>query len=151
MLLTPTGMDSNGQFRIATSSDWMLSTNLFSAAARSIVTGIGATGFQISSTRDSFVTYSTTITTTATIGVASSGTIALEYASTNSATAGDWVEIGRITSGQTISLAALLQSVLAASGCISGMIPAGYYAKLRSINNSGTPTYALNSGQEVLL
>lgn len=119
--------------------------------SRSITSSTGAAGFLISSTRNAFVNYSTTISTTATIGGNSSGTVVLEIAPTNSATPSDWVEIGRFTNGQSISLALVLQSVQTLAGQISGMIPAGYYAKLRSINNSGTPSYSYNSGQEIQL
>lgn len=122
-----------------------------STDTRSIVTGTGATGFQVSANKSAFVNYSVTITTTATIGGNASGTIVLEIAPTNSATAGDWVEIARYTNGQAISLAIALQSTQTLAGTVSGFIPAGYYAKLRSINNSGTPTYTFNSGQKILL
>lgn len=120
------------------------------APGRTIVTGTGATGFQVSSTRDATVNYSATIVTTATIAGNSSGTIVLEIASTNSATAGDWVEIGRMTNGQALSLAIALQSVQTTAGQIGAVIPSGYWGKLRSIS-SGTTTFAVNSAQEVLL
>lgn len=122
-----------------------------SAETRSIVTGTGATGFQISALKSALVNYSVTIATTATIGGSASGTVVLEVCATNSATAGDWVEIGRYTNGQAISLAIALQSVQTLAGQINGFVPAGYYAKLRSINNSGSPTYTYNSGQKILL
>lgn len=122
-----------------------------SPATRSIVTGTGATGFQPSATRNVFGNYNVTVVSTATIAGNASGTVVLEIAPTNSATAGDWVEIARFTNGQSLSLAITLQSVQTLAGQLSGMIPAGYYAKIRSINNAGTPTYTYNSGQEVLL
>lgn len=121
------------------------------APGRSIVTGTGATGFQISSTRDASVSYSPTIVTTATIGGGSSGSVVLEICSTNSSTPGDWIEISRMTNGQVITLALTLQSVQTISSSIVGTVPAGYYAKIRSINNTGTPSYSINSQQEVLL
>lgn len=145
--------------------DWMIATPSVMAAAiaaaapadalvqsatRSIVTGTGATGFQVSSTRNTFASYNVTVVTTASIGGNASGTVVLEVAPTNSATAGDWVEIARFTNGQAITLALALQSVQTLAGQVNGMIKAGYYAKLRSINNSGTPTYTYNSGQEIL-
>lgn len=122
-----------------------------STASHSLVTGTGATGFQVSSTRDAMVNYSVTVATTATIGGGADGTVVLEIASTNSATAGDWVEIARFRNGQAITLALILQSVQTIAGNLGGYIPAGYYAKLRTINNTGAPTYTYNSGQEVLL
>ncbi len=124
---------------------------VISTASHSIVTGTGATGFQVSVNRVASVNYSITIATTATIGAPASGTVVLEIAPTNSATAGDWVEIGRFTNGQSVGLAIALSSVQTMSGQVGGMVPAGYYAKIRSINNSGTPTYSYNSGQEILV
>lgn len=126
------------------------STQLIQGATHSIVTGTGATGFQISATRNAFVDYSVTIGTTATIGGSASGTVVLEVAPTNSATPSDWVEIARFTNGQSVTLALALQSVQTLAGQLNGMVTAGYYAKLRSINNSGTPTYTYNTGREVL-
>lgn len=122
-----------------------------SEVSHSIVTGTGATGFQVSASKNAMVNYNVTIATTATIGGSSDGTVVLEIAPTNSASAGDWKEIGRFRNGQAITLALALQSVQTIGGQIGGFIPAGYYAKLRSINNAGTPTYTYNSGQEVLL
>jgi len=118
-------------------------------ASRSTTTGTGATGFQISTGRDARVNYSLSLSTTATIGGASSATVVLEIAPTNSATAGDWVEIARVNNGQTISLAVVLQSVQTSAGVLSGTVPAGYYAKLRTIT-SGTASATYQSGQEVL-
>lgn len=169
LLITPASWASNDQiitalksaiFTYATSQSYtladvdILNANMGASqasASRSIVTGTGATGFQVSSGRSSFLNYSITIVTTASIGGNASGTVVLEIAPTNSATAGDWVEIGRITNGQTITLALTLQSVQTVAGQVGGFLPAGYYAKLRSINNSGTPTYSFSSGQENLI
>jgi hypothetical protein len=120
------------------------------AASRSLVTGTGATGFQVSATRDAAVNYNVTSSTTATIGGASSITVVLEIAPTNSATPGDWVEISRFSNGQTISLAVALQSVQTQAGNLGGIVPAGYYAKLRTIS-TGTASAGYNTGQEVLL
>lgn len=118
---------------------------------RSIVTGTGATGFQVSSTRDSHVSYSPKIVTTATIAGGQDGYVVLEIAATNSATAGDWKEIGRVENGQALSLALTLQSVQPVGSPLNGVVPAGWYAKLRSVNVTGTPTFTSVSGQEVLL
>lgn len=119
---------------------------------RSIVTGTGATGFQPSSTRDAIVNYSVTITTAVQIGLATNvdGYVVLEIAPTNSATAGDWVEIARTPQAQNIGIALALSSTQKGGGNLTGGVPAGYYAKIRSVNVAGTPTYAYNSGQEVL-
>lgn len=109
-----------------------------------------ANGWQLSTTRDASVGYACSITTTATIGGASTGYVVLEICETNSATAANWQEIDRLTNSQTITLAIALQSVQVISASVRGIVPAGYYARARSVASSGTPTFALLSGQEVL-
>lgn len=118
---------------------------------RSIVTGTGATGFQVSATRDAQVAASVGIVTTASIGSGQDGYIAMEIASTNSATPSDWVEIGRVRNGQTFTLAVAVQGVQTIAGDIVRIVPAGYYVKYRSVNVTGTPSTSWVSGQEVLL
>lgn len=142
--------DSNLQAQIDTlnSSSGVAS---MSTTTRSIVTGTGATGFRLSTSTNANVNYSATITTTASIGSGTSGTLVLEEAATNSATSTDWAEVGRCTNGQTITLAIVLQSIQTIGCQLSAYVPTGYYVKIRSINTLGTPTYAFNSGQEVLL
>ena len=122
----------------------------FATSSRSIVTGTGATGYQVSSTRDTLASYAVNIVTTASIGGNQDGYVTLEIAPTNSATSTDWYEIGsRCRNGQALTLAITLQSVQTAGCNVSGVIPAGYYARLRSVNVSGTPTFSFISGQEV--
>lgn len=110
-----------------------------------------ANGNQLSSTRNAQVSYSVTLVSTATIAGSQSGYVVLEICPTNSAVAGNWVEINRVTNGQAVSLAVVLQSVSTGGGTVSGTVPSGYYRRLRSVNVSGTPSYTFNSGQEVLL
>lgn len=118
--------------------------------SRSIVTGTGATGFQVSATQDADVQYSPTMVTTASISGNASDVLVFEICSTNSATAGNWIEIGRLSNAQALTLAITLQSVQTTSGLLGGIIPAGYYAKIRA-TTSGTVTNTFVSGQEVLL
>lgn len=110
-----------------------------------------ANGFQLSTTKDAIVNYAATIVTAATLAAGAVGSIVLEVCSTNSSTAGNWQEIGRLTNGQVFSLALAIGCTQTVAGSIGGIVPAGYYARLRSINTTGTPTYTYNSGQEVLL
>lgn len=109
-----------------------------------------ANGNQLSTTQDAHVSYSVTISTTATIGGASTGYAVLEICSTNSATAGSWLELSRVTNSQTITLAVALQSIQVTGSALVGIVPAGYYRRVRSVQSSGTPTFAYVSGQEVL-
>lgn len=124
----------------------------WATTTRSIVTtAAAANGFQVSSTRDSEVRYSLTIVSTATISANASGYVALEMAPTNSISASDWIELGRVVNGQAVALALTLASTATGGGQVTGYIPAGYYVRLRSVNSSGTPTYTYNSGEETLL
>jgi hypothetical protein len=110
-----------------------------------------ANGTQLSSTRAAIMDYSVTLVSTATIAGSANGYVILEICSTNSTTAGDWAEIGRVSNGQAVSLAITLQSISTGGGQVGGILPAGYYRRLRSVNVSGTPSYTYNSGQEVLM
>lgn len=159
--LTTTGTSGAATYDSGTG---VLNMPQYAAAARSFnnapsaktiqTVAASANGFQVSSTRDSNVTYSITIVTATTLGGGTnvSGYVVLEIAATNSATAGDWSEVGRVPSGQnnalTVALGTLTQT---AGGSVHCLVPAGYYARLRSVNSNGTPTYTYNSGQEVLL
>lgn len=127
----------------------------FAVSAKTIqTTAAAANGFQVSSTRNSWVTYSVTITTATTVlGTSnSSGYVILEIAATNSTTASDWKEVGRVASGQnnalTVAVGTLTQT---GGGSLSGMVPAAYYSRLRSVSVADTPTFAYNSGEEVLM
>lgn len=115
-----------------------------------VTTAAAANGFQVSSTRDAVVSYSATITTTSTLSGSSTGHIVLEIASTNSSSAGSWQEISHVSSGQNNTLIVGVTLNQTGGGALNGVVPAGYYARLRSVNDAGTPTYTYNSGQEVL-
>lgn len=121
-------------------------------ASRTIQTvAAAANGFQLSTTLDASVSYSASISTTVSLSGGGSGYVVLEICSTNSPTAANWIEISRISSSQTGTLVVTLVLTQISGGSVTGMVPAGYYARLRSVNVTGTPTYAYNSGQEVLL
>lgn len=130
-----------------------MSSNLpwsWATSTRSIVTGTGATGFQVSSTRNTSDHYNVKVTTTASIAGNADGYITFEIAPTNSATSTDWIEMGRCGNSQALTLAITLQSVQSTTCQITGDVPAGYYSKLRSVTTTGTVSYAFVSGQEVL-
>jgi len=66
-------------------------------------------------------------------------------------TPADWTEVCRASNGQALSLAVALQSVQTTAAVLHGYVPGGYYARIRSLNVAGTPTFTYSSGQEVLL
>jgi hypothetical protein len=123
----------------------------FSYPTRSIVTTTASTGFQPGSSRDCEASYAVQITTTSNISSGTQGTIYLEIAATNSTTPSAWSIIDQQTSGQTFSLAVAVQCVQIQSVKLNGVIPAGYYARIRSANTVGTPTFSVLVSAEVLI
>lgn len=120
-------------------------------ASKTLVTSPTAQGgVVLDAARDAAVTYSVSTSTTATIGGASSMSVFLEIATTNSATAGDWTAIQTVSNGQTITLAVVLQSVQNNTLTVSGIVPAGYYMRVRTaVTGTASATYV--NGQEVKL
>lgn len=107
------------------------------------------TAFQISATRDAWVSYSVQITVTASIAGGQNGDVILEIASDSGFTTG--VQTLAINGlGQTYSVAIALQGVQPQTGVVTGYVPAGYYARLRTVSNTGAPSFSYRAGQEVL-
>lgn len=107
------------------------------------------TAFQVSTTRDALVNYSVQCTITASIAGGQSCDVILEIATDAAFTAGVQT-IGIIGTGQTYTLAIAIQGVQPQTAQVTGYVPAGYYARLRTVNVSGSPTYAYRAGQEIL-
>lgn len=134
-------------------SDWNASTGLgvilnkpdIPSTARTTTSqsmslvGTGATGTQISSTKDSQVRFTVSTSTTATIGGASTSNIVLKKCATNSATESDWATMAEAENTQTITLAIILQSLQGTKQQLVGDIPAAWFCKLV---NSGSGTHA---------
>lgn len=108
------------------------------------------TCFQPSSTRDALVTYSVDIATTLSLTTGQTGTVYLEIFSDSGCTTGTQ-EITRFVNGNTGSLTIGLNITQNVTGTLTGVIPAGSYVKLRTQNNTGTPTFTARPGQETLL
>lgn len=68
---------------------------------------------------------------------------------TNSATAANGSETSRVSSGQSGSLVIGLILNQVGGGVVTGMVPARYYVRQRSVTVSGTPTYTPTGQQEV--
>jgi hypothetical protein len=106
--------------------------------------------FQVHATRDCMVNYSVQITVTASIGGAQNGDVILEIAS-NAAFNANVQTLAIFGAGQAVTLAVALNVVQPVTGTLYGFVPAGYYARLRTVNNTGTPSYLYRAGQEVLM
>lgn len=105
--------------------------------------------FQVSSTRDANVRYAVQCTVTATIGGGQDGDVFLDIASDSGFTA-DVQSIDVAPCSQTYTLAVAIQGVQKGPANVGGFVPAGYYARIRTVNNVGTPVFAYRMGQEVL-
>lgn len=107
------------------------------------------TVFQVSSTRDAVVQYAVQCTVTASIGGGQDGDVFLDIASDSGFTA-NVQSIDVAPCSQTYTLAIALQGVQKGPANVRGYVPAGYYARIRTVNNTGTPAFAYRLGQEVL-
>ncbi len=119
-------------------------------ASQSAQTRTLNTIYQISATRGAFVFYSVQITVTASISGGQDGDCILEIASDSGFTTN--VQTLQVSPGsQSYTLAIALQGVQKGSVNVSGYVPAGYYARIRTVNNTGTPAFLYRAGQEVLM
>ena len=111
--------------------------------------GTGATGTQISSTKDSTVrvTYSTQVTIT--LGGSPVSTVQLKKCATNSATEGDWSNCGRTASTQPTTLSITVGGVYGNTGQICADIPAGWYVKAVA-SGSGTHSESFVEGEKTI-
>lgn len=121
------------------------STPSQSSASRSL-----NSAFQVSSSRPSIVTYSVQVTVTANIAGGQNGDVILEIASDSGFTS-NVQTLSIAGTGQTYTLAVALQGVQPQTSVVSGFVPTGYYTRLRTVQNTGTPSFSYRSGQEVLL
>lgn len=147
---TYSSVTTDAQGRVTAGTNWVFAGGNGQQLSRTIqTTAAAANGWQISSTRPAFVSYSGTIQSTSALAGGAAGALLLEVAATNSATAGDWKEIARTADGQTNGLIIGLGLNMVGGGCISGLVPPGYFVRVRAVNTTGTSTFTYNSGQEV--
>lgn len=108
------------------------------------------TCFQPSSTRDALVTYGIDIATVSTLLSGQVGTVYLELFTDSGCTMGTQ-EITHFVNGNTQSLGLTVTMNQSVTAILSGVVPAGSYVKIRTQNNTGTPTFTARPGQETLL
>lgn len=124
-------------------------TRTTSALTTSIV-GTGATGAQVSSTKDASVkaTFSTSVTVT--LGGSPISRVIAKICSVNSSTEANWVEAGRSGTAQPTTLTITVGGVYTQEGQITFDVPAGYYYKFVNTGSTGTHTEAFVSGQQTI-
>lgn len=107
------------------------------------------TAFQISSTRDAMASYSVQCVITASIAGGQACDVILEIATDVAFTTGVQT-VGVVGTGQTYTLAVALQGVQPQTSQLFGYVPAGYYARIRTVSVTGAPSFSMRAGQEIL-
>jgi hypothetical protein len=146
-VIKPTLAGSTGRW-LKRDMTFQVTQRITSAQTLSLV-GTGATGTQISSTKDSTVRFNVSTSTTSTIGGPASSVVTLKKCATNSATEADWTSAGVVQSDQTITLAVVLQSVQVVRGMLTTDVPAGWFVKLVN-SGSGTHSESFISGEKTI-
>lgn len=106
--------------------------------------------FQISAYRDADVSYSVDIATSVSLSGGAVGTVFLEYADDSGFTT-NVKEVQRYVNGNTGTLVIGLTLNQTATAPLHGIIPAGKYARIRTANTTGTPTFTFRSAHEALV
>lgn len=107
------------------------------------------TAFQISTTRNARVSYAIQIACTLSLVTGQSGTAVLEYADDSGFTT-NVVTVQTSINQNTGSLAIGLNLTQTITVTLSGDIPVGKYVRVRSVSNTGTPSFTWVNSQEVL-
>jgi hypothetical protein len=133
------GVTTDAQGRVTAGT-----TRSQSTASRSL-----NSAFQVSAARDAVVQYSVQTTITASIAGGQDGDVFLDIASDSGFTA-NVQNLDVAPCSQTYTLAIALQGVQKCAAQVRGFVPAGYYARIRTVSNTGAPVFAYRLGQEVL-
>lgn len=143
--LTTTGTSGASTYNSTTG---VLNVPVYTSPTRTFTNPVRTlnTVYQISATQDAQVVYAVDITVAALLIGGSSGRVYLEYAN----------EVG-FTTGVTVvtssgnSTGGVLSITNVGTANLNGVIPAGKYVRLRTVNVTATPTFTFQSAQEVLL
>lgn len=106
--------------------------------------------FQVSASLNSIVSYTGNTTNTLSLTGGTQGTDYLEYADDSGFTT-NVVEVGHAVSSNTGTLTIGLNTSQISAWTLSGMIPAAKYVRIRTQNNTGSPTHTLVKSQEVTI
>ena len=123
----------------------VVAARVFSYTTRSL-----NTCFQPSATRDVHVTYNAEISASLNVIGGQRGTMFLQTYTDSACTLGVQ-EIMRSTNGNTSGLAVAIGNISTGTLNVNGVIPAGLYVKLNTVNDTGTPTFTARPGQETSL
>lgn len=106
--------------------------------------------FQISTTQDADVVYSVDISCALSLSGGASGTVILETATNSGFTTGVQT-VSQATTSNTGTLTIGLALTQIGTAVLKGLIPKSNWVRLRTANNTGTPTITFQKAQEVLL
>jgi len=146
--LTTTGVSSGTYSGVTVDTKGRVSsgtTRSFNHTTRAV-----NTCFQVSSTRDSLVTYGVEVVTSISLAGGSNGTVYLR-SYTNSGCSTGSQEITRVSNGQSGALTIGLNITQTVTLNVTGVAPAGTWIQLVTENTTGTPTFTARPGQETLL
>lgn len=107
------------------------------------------TCFQVSATRDARVSYSVDITVSVTLGGTPRGYAYLRTYTDSACTAGQQTVVSG-SSGMPSTLAVVVGLQNLGTISLPATIPAGLWARIETVNDSGAPVFAARQGQEVL-
>lgn len=131
------------------STEWLFNpmggSRSFSNPSRSL-----NSAFQPSTAMDTFGSYSVSIASSLSLTGGQQGSTILEIAD-DAAFTTNVKTVAQITNGNTGTLTLGLNTVQTSGGNLVGVIPAGKYARLRTVNTTGTPTNTSVVAQEVQL
>lgn len=108
------------------------------------------TAFQISTTQNAIVTYSVDVTCSMTLTSGQNGTVILEYAD-DAAFTMNVKTVCKPTNANSGTLTIGLALSQINGVVLHGVVPLNKWARIRTVNNTGTPAFALQNAQEVLL
>lgn len=137
----PTGSTSQvilGNGTLGSFPSFTLTPSSIVSTARSL-----NTAYQESSTKYVDVRVSTSILCTLSLTGGQDGSIFLEYSADGST---NWTFAGQSRTSNTGSLTLGLNTSQAGASQISVLLPPGYYWRLRTVNTTGTPTFAFLGG-----
>lgn len=104
------------------------------------------TAFQISTTRDTWVVYTVDVSVTSLLLAGTSGRVYLEYAD-NSAMTTNLVTVNSTPN----ATGGVLNVTNLGGGNVTGWIPAGKWARIRTVNVTGTPVFTIQPDQQEVL
>lgn len=146
------GSCTDGQTFVASSGAtlcWVCQTFPVTLRSQTSSTRSLNSAFQISTSSGVNVVYSIDISATLSLSGGQSGSVVLEIASDSGFTS-NVQTLSQFTNSNSGTLTIGLNITQTNTAVLTGYIPTGYYARLRTINNTGSPTYTFKSGQELL-